>query len=98
VSNAYGATNTSGAQIVVAQQPSLTIDQGQQMTLTGTGGLAYQIQVADQVGNESWQTLLELTLPGDITSTDLVQASITDPAPPTTRRFYRALVLGPSAQ
>jgi hypothetical protein len=97
VSNAYGDTNTPGAQIIVAQQPNLAIDQNQQITLTGTGGLAYQIQVAAQVGDQSWQPLSQLTLPGDSSSSDLVQASIADPSPPTTRRFYRAVVLGAAA-
>ena len=96
VTNSYGSVASADAALLVVQAPSLSIDQDQQMLLTGASGATYQIQFQDPAApGQSWQRLLELTLPGESSSPDVLQASFNDPDPATTQRLYRAMVLPP---
>ena len=82
------------ANLLIVEPPGLSIDETQQMHLTGASGVTYQIQFLDQAGAEqAWQPLFEVSLPDDSSSPDTLQANFRDESAPATQRFYRAMVL-----
>ena len=94
VSNSYGSVTSAEANLLIVEPPSLSIDETQQMHLTGASGVTYQIQFLDQAGGEqAWQPLFEVNLPIDVLSPDTRQATFRDESAPETQRFYRAMVL-----
>jgi hypothetical protein len=99
ISNQYGSVPSASASVLAIAQPTLSIDLDRQMLLVGTGGADYEIQYLEQwQSGAAWQPLLQVSLPGDSSSTDLQQASFADPADPAQQRFYRAIALGSTEQ
>jgi Immunoglobulin domain len=90
ISNSFGVVTSAAASVLIVPAPSLAIDQDQQMLLTGTGGVTYEIEFMDQWGAPDWQPLLQVALAVDPVSPDESQASFDDPQPGDRQRFYRA--------
>jgi hypothetical protein len=97
VTNAYGKVLSSGANVLAAAPPELSIDTDRQMLLTGRAGVSYQVEYLDRAPDlQTWQPLLHINLPGELSSDEPEQASFRDSAAPKNQRFYRALVLPPA--
>ena len=99
--NRAGSTNSIQAVLLVVDPPNLSIDAEQQMILTGTPGVSYQIEFLDLVSfGAAWQALFQIDLPQDTGdgSADSTQAGFSDPSIDPSgsgQRFYRAQVLLP---